>query len=94
MESPIQDRIYDNTNKPTIDCYDVFTEYFLLLSPKRRLLLIREMLSRFNHPHIPYVLKTMDSNNVYHVMGYLRSLKLCELYNVIYDIVNNRSDGE
>jgi|LauGreDrversion4_2_1035121.scaffolds.fasta_scaffold2223208_1 hypothetical protein len=70
-----------------LDCFDLFGDYFLSLSPRRRIAVVGQILSKFIHPHIPYVLKTMDSTNAYNVMAYLRSLKFVELYNIIEDIV-------
>ncbi len=72
-----------------LDCFDLFADYFLSLSPRKRIALISQVNSKFIHPHIPYVLKTMDSINVYNVMAYLRSLKFVELYNIIEEIVKN-----
>ncbi len=71
-----------------LDCYDLFADYFLSLSPRKRIAVVGQIISKFIHPHIPYVLKTMDSTNAYNVMAYLRSLKFAELHSIIEDIVN------
>lgn len=77
-----------------LDCFDLFGDYFVSLSPRKRITLIGQILAKFIHPHIPYVLKTMDSTNAYNVMAYLRSLKFVELHNIIEDIVNREYSSD
>ncbi len=77
-----------------LDCYDLFGDYFLSLPPRGRFAIISKIISKFVHPHIPYVLKTMDSTNAYNVMAYLRSLKFVELYNIIEEIVNREYSSD
>ncbi len=71
------------------DCYDLFAEYYLSLKPSKKFYLISNINSKLQHPHLAYVFKTITSDNIMYVMGYIRSLKIYELYNIIENIVNN-----
>jgi hypothetical protein len=87
--------LYDDNNSickslQDLDCYDLFSDYFLSLSPKKRNYLIEDIILKFNHPSITYMLKTTNSTNIYSVVCYLRSLKFYELYYIIEDIVNKK----
>ena len=77
-----------------LDCYDLFGDYFISLSPRKRITLVGQIIAKFTHPHIPYVLKTMDSTNAYNVVAYLRSLKFAELHSIIEDIVTKEYSSD
>jgi hypothetical protein len=81
---------YINTNSYSQkDVYDLFLDIYFYADIKIRQVLLKRINDYVGHPVYKHLLDTMDKNNAHYVMGYLRSQKLGELYNILKYIVNN-----
>lgn len=75
-----QDDIYD--------IYDKFIELFINSDIKQKFVLITNITNSIKHLSYIHILKTMDNNNVYHVIGYLKSQHSSEMYNALEYIIS------
>lgn len=68
------------------DVYDKFTEIYYQSDMKERFSLISTITEYINHPVYSHLLKTMDTVNAYYIIGYLKSQRLCSLYDILEKI--------
>lgn len=57
----------------SIDNYDKFTEKYLAANTVNRSILIEVITDYIGHPVYTYLFSTMTTENVHHIMGYLRT---------------------
>lgn len=66
---------------PQDDIYDKFIELYFNSNIKQRFALIANINNSIRHSAYIYILKTMNTNNIHHIIGYFRSQLSAELYN-------------
>jgi len=79
-----------STNSPIpIDIYDKFAEIYFSVDMKIRNVILKRITDYVTHPVYIHLLRTMDETNSQYVMGYLRSQRFGELYNILNLIINS-----
>jgi hypothetical protein len=71
------------------DVYDTFIDIYFSSSTKQQYILQKTIIDYVGHPAYAHLLRTMDKDNAYHVMGYLRSQRSVEMYFILDQIVRN-----
>jgi hypothetical protein len=71
------------------DVYDSFIDIYFNLTIKQQYAIQKTINDYVGHPVYAHLFKTMDKENAYHVMGYLRSQRSVELYSILDQIVKN-----
>lgn len=74
---------------PQKDIYDRFIDIYFQQHPKIKMVLLKKITDYVAHPVYTHLLNTMDRDNSHHVMGYLRSQRSFELFNILEQICNN-----
>jgi hypothetical protein len=77
------------TSSTTKDIYDMFIDIYFQSDIKVRYVLLKKIIDHVGHPVYAHLLNTMDKENSHHVMGYLRSQKSFEMYNILLNIIIN-----
>jgi hypothetical protein len=72
-----------------MDVYDKFAEIYFSVDMKIRNVLLRHITNYITHPVYTHLLRTMDETNSQYVMGYLRSQRFIELYDILNLIINS-----
>lgn len=72
-----------------MDVYDKFAEIYFSVDMKIRNVLLRHITNYITHPVYIHLLRTMDETNLHYVMGYLRSQRFVELYDILTVIINS-----
>ena len=72
-----------------MDVYDKFAEIYFSVDIKIRNVLLKRITDYITHPVYTHLLRTMDETNLQYVMGYLRSQRFGELYNILNLIINS-----
>jgi hypothetical protein len=74
---------------PDKDVYDRFIEIYFNCDLKVQSVLLKTIIDFVGHPAYTHLLKTMDKDNAYHVMGYLRSQRSIDMYMALDQILRN-----
>jgi hypothetical protein len=72
-----------------MDVYDKFADIYFSVDMKIRNVLLKRITNYVTHPVYIHLLRTMDETNSQYVMGYLRSQRFGELYNILNLIINS-----
>lgn len=72
-----------------MDVYDKFAEIYFSVDMKIRNVLVKRITDYITHPVYIHLLRTMDENNLQYVMGYLRSQRFGEMYDILNLIINS-----
>jgi hypothetical protein len=72
-----------------IDVYDKFAEIYFSVDMKIRNVLLKRITDYVTHPVYIHLLRTMDETNLHYVMGYLRSQRFGEMYDILNIIINS-----
>jgi hypothetical protein len=72
-----------------MDVYDKFAEIYFSVDMKIRNVLLKRITDYIPHPVYIHLLRTMDENNLQYVMGYIRSQRVVEMYNILNLIINS-----
>jgi hypothetical protein len=83
----------ENTAFPVPDVYDRFVDYYFSSDTTVRPLILERVINFVGHPAYTHLLRTMDTFNAHHVMGYLRSQRNVEMY-VILDQITKAAAGK
>lgn len=72
-----------------LDVYDKFIDIYFNCHTKVQVILIKTISEYVRHPVYIHLLKTMDIKNADYIIGYLRSQRSIELYNILDRIICN-----
>ncbi len=76
-------------NLPVKDVYDQFIDLYFSVDIKIQTVLLDRIIKFVGHPAYTHLLRTIDKNNAYHVMGYLRSQRSVEMYVILDQIIRS-----
>jgi hypothetical protein len=74
---------------PQKDVYDTFIDIYFAADIRVRSVILKRVTTYVGHPVYTHLLRTMDQENCNHVMGYLRSQRCVEMYNILEQITSN-----
>jgi hypothetical protein len=79
-------KFYSYYNK---DVYDKFIDLYFSVDLKVQSVFIKLIENFVNHDVYTHLLKTMEKDNAYFIMGYLRSQRSIELYSILDKIIRS-----